>query len=316
MTTVLALNPAIDAEWRVGDVLWEEKNIVHAQRRWAGGKGVNVARWLKFLGADPALLIPLGGDPGRELLSQLHAEHLRVRVVPLRGDTRVNVIVTTARGRQMRFNPAGPRLAAKDWRAVIAEMRRSSVPIGNLMVLSGSLPPGAPADAYAQLNRLARRLGARALLDCDGPAFAAAVKEQPFLVKPNVHELSQWRGKPLRGERIVLRAARELSEATAHWALVSLGADGALLVNVRENFAARARVKGFTARPLTTVGAGDALLAAVAAQVARGTAPEEWLRHGVATGTAATQFDGGCFPKRALLTRLLRAVEVRPVPTA
>ena len=92
---VVALNPAIDAEWRVEDVLWEEKNVVHAQRRWPGGKGANVARWLKFLSHDPELLIPLGGATGREMSSGLRAQRLCAHIVSLIEDTRVNVIVTT-----------------------------------------------------------------------------------------------------------------------------------------------------------------------------------------------------------------------------
>jgi 6-phosphofructokinase 2 len=87
---VTSLNPAIDAEWRVDDVLWEEKNIVYTQRRWPGGKGVNVARWLKFLGADSELLIPLGGPAGREMKHGLRLLKLMARVVPLQEETRVN----------------------------------------------------------------------------------------------------------------------------------------------------------------------------------------------------------------------------------
>src|SRR5688572_8928172 len=71
---ILALNPSIDAEWRVGDLLWEEKNNVQSARRWAGGKGINVARWLKHLGGKPQLLLPLGGTTGAELAGCLRAE--------------------------------------------------------------------------------------------------------------------------------------------------------------------------------------------------------------------------------------------------
>jgi 1-phosphofructokinase family hexose kinase len=308
---VFALNPAIDAEWQVDDVLWEEKNTVHSQRRWAGGKGVNVARWLHFLRADAGLVIPLGGETGRELETQLRAEHITTRVVPLRESTRVNVIVTTAHGRQMRFNPAGPRLRATEWRAILDVVRdlAGARTAPACLVLSGSLPPGAPVDAYAQIIRLARRRGVRVLLDCDGPAFAAAVREHPFLVKPNAHELSLWAGRELRSAAAIGRAARELSAATGHWVLVSMGADGALLVNEPESSYARASAP--RVRTLTTVGTGDALLAAVAGRLARGAAPIEWLRHAVATGTAATQFDGGRFPGRSLIGRLLRQVPVQ-----
>ncbi len=309
---VFALNPAIDAEWQVDDVVWEEKNTVHSQRRWAGGKGVNVARWLRFLRADAGLVVPLGGESGRELHAQLRAEKLSTRVIPLREATRVNVIVTTGRGRQMRFNPVGPRLRASDWRAVLRAVREitgSPSVAPACLVLSGSLPPGAPTDAYAQIIHLARRRGVRVLLDCDGPAFAAAVRERPFLVKPNVHELSLWAGRDLGSVGAVFAAARELAAATSHWALVSMGADGALLVNEAEGVFARASAPRI--RALTTVGTGDALLAAVGARLACGASPLDWLHHAVATGTAATQFDGGRFPPRSLLGKMLQRVSVR-----
>src|SRR6185436_6061427 len=102
---VLALNPSIDAEWRVDDVLWEEKNNVQSERRWAGGKGINVARWLRYLGGKPQLLLPLGGSTGNELASYLRAEKIPSKIIRLGQASRVNVIVTTGQGRQMRFNP-------------------------------------------------------------------------------------------------------------------------------------------------------------------------------------------------------------------
>src|SRR5881394_2064369 len=140
---VVSLNPAIDAEWCVEDVLWEEKNVVHSQRRWPGGKGVNVARWLKFLGADSQILIPLGGATGREMRAGLKAQNLRARVIPLTAETRVNVVVTTARGRQMRFNPPGPEYNGGEWRAVLSAAKRILAE-GAALILSGALPRGLP----------------------------------------------------------------------------------------------------------------------------------------------------------------------------
>src|ERR1041384_1895883 len=119
LTLVLALSPSIDAEWRVDDVLWEEKNNVRSERRWAGGKGINVARWLKHLGGQPQLLLPLGGKTGAELAGYLRAEKIPARIVPLREATRVNVIVTTKAGRQMRFNAPGPKLSRREWGEVL-----------------------------------------------------------------------------------------------------------------------------------------------------------------------------------------------------
>lgn len=328
-TLILALNPSIDAEWRVDDVLWEEKNNIRFERRWAGGKGINVARWLKHLGGKQQLLLPLGGKTGDELTGYLRKEKLSAKIIRLREPTRVNIIVTTNAGRQMRFNPLGPKLSRHEWNKFLKSAERelarfasmsmvggASVPPSRslerklssgvrslhrsqmtcLFILSGSLPRGVPVSAYAQLIRLAHRFGVKTLLDCDGLAFAAAIKARPFLVKPNEHELAQWWRKPLRSEAEILRAAHALSEVTRGWVLVSRGAKRSLLVNSAEGFqcfAVPPRVK-----PRNTVGAGDAMLAAVAREIASGTAPQRWLSAGVEIGSEATWVLPGLLPVR------------------
>ena len=319
---VLALNPSIDAEWRVADVLWEEKNNVLSERRWAGGKGINVARWLQHLGGQPQLLLPLGGPTGAELAGYLRQENIPSRILLLREPTRVNVIVTTSAGRQLRFNPLGPKLSRREWAEVLTSVERILKRIGeqtggarhsvragmqrspdgapgvtcpaDLLILSGSLPRGVPVAAYAQLIRLAHRFGMRTLLDCDGPVFAAAIPARPFLVKPNEHELAQWWRRPLRSTAEIVRAARALSDLTRGWVLVSRGSKRGLLVHHTEAFP-------FTVlpphvKPRNTVGAGDALLAAVAWQIQLGRAPGQWLRPAVEIGTAATQCEPGQLP--------------------
>lgn len=292
-TLILALNPSIDAEWLVADVLWEEKNNVQSERRWAGGKGINVARWLKHLGGKPKLVLPLGGQSGAELAGYLRAEKIPTQRVSLSEATRINVIVTTAAGRQMRFNPLGPKLSNVEWRNLLqafnGELKRAK-----LLVLSGSLPRGLAPDVYSDLIRRAHRAGVKTLLDCDGAPFAAAVAARPFLVKPNEHELSQWTQKPLRSEQAIFKAAQALSEETRGWVLVSRGGQRSLLVNVAENFQRFATPK--KVKPRNTVGAGDALLAAVARQIQLGAASGEWLRQGLSIGTQATQLPAGELP--------------------
>lgn len=305
---VVSLNPAIDAEWRVDDVLWEEKNIVHTQRRWPGGKGVNVARWLGSLGAKSELLLPLGGQTGREMISGLRAQGLRARVIRLAGETRVNVVVTTPAGRQIRFNPPGPKLSAPEWHLMLAAVQKT-VRRGAALILSGALPRGLSSGAYARLIRLAHRSGRPTFLDCDGAALVLGARARPFLVKPNLHELGLWANTPLRGDRATLSAARKLSDQTGGWVLVSLGAGGALLVNAEKNFAARGNLPRVPV--MNTVGAGDALLAAAVHAVADGRPPEDWLRAGVGAGTAATQSAPGCLPPAALVRHFQQRAAVK-----
>ena len=291
---IVGLNPSIDAEWRVADVLWEEKNNVLSERRWAGGKGINVARWLKYLDGKPQLLLPLGGPSGTEIGGHLQQEKISTRVVSLHEATRVNVIVTTSAGRQVRFNPLGPKFSAREWRDCLRAFQ-TELPHTKLLVLSGSLPRGLAPDVYAKLIRLAHRAGVRTLLDCDGAPFKAAVSARPFLVKPNEHELGLWWARPLRTEAQIVTAARALSEATQGWVLVSRGGQRSLLVNVAEKFQLFAAPK--KVKPRNTVGAGDSLLAAVARQIQLGRAPTEWLRQGLIIGTQATQLPAGELPR-------------------
>ena len=304
---VVALNPSVDVEWRVAGVRWEEKNAVLAERRWPGGKGVNVARWLKHLGAKPQLLLPLGGRNGEEMAEGLRSEKITSRIIPLRQATRANVIVTTPTQGQLRFNPSGPCLRQAEWRAVLracaGELQGASI-----LVLSGSLPRGLSATAYAALIGLAHRAGVKALLDCDGAPFATAVRARPFLVKPNQHELAEWAGDKLHTPTAVVKAGERLSKVTGGWVLVSMGPEGAMLIHEtqrRRLFAQPARVK-----VRNTVGAGDALLAVVAREIATGSSPEEWLRQGVAAGTALTEGEAGVLPSLARLRRCVTQTKV------
>lgn len=292
---VVALNPSIDAEWRVADVLWEEKNNVQSERRWAGGKGINVARWLKFLRMQPRLLLPLGGVSGEELAGYLRRERITSRILKIRGATRVNVIVSTSVGRQMRFNPLGPEISGSEVRA-FHRVFEQEVQRAGLLILSGSLPRGLPNGFYAELLQVAHRARVKTVLDCDGAPFKAAVRARPFLVKPNEHELALWWGKELRTEAAIQKAARALSEEIRGWVFVSRGGQRGLLLNVAENFQLFAAPP--KAKPRNTVGAGDALVAAVAQQILLGRSPVEWLGRGLMVGTKATQLEAGTLPKR------------------
>jgi 1-phosphofructokinase family hexose kinase len=305
---ITALNPSIDCEWEVKKVRWEEKNIIDSERRWAGGKGVNVARWSQHLRRESRLLIPLGGRTGKELADFLCAEKLSARVLSVKQPTRVNVIITTASQGQLRFNPKGPELSASEWQSVIraakAEVRQAAV-----LVLSGGLPRGLPTDAYAQLLTVARRIGKPCFLDCDGAALTAAIRGAPFLVKPNEHELAEWRGKPLASIADVLNASRALADATQGWVLVSRGDQPALLVHAREQRQLSATPP--STQTLNTVGAGDAMLAGVVDAFLRGSPPEEWLRWGVAAGTAATQCAAGELPALSMIRKIAEHIEIR-----
>jgi 1-phosphofructokinase family hexose kinase len=304
---IVGLNPSVDVEWRVPSVRWGEKNEIRSERRWPGGKGVNVARWLKHLGLQPRLLLPLGGRNGEEMAAGLQAERLSTVVFPIRGQTRANIIVTGPPEGQLRFNPLGPELSQAEWRQLQALVRRE-LQSASLLVLSGSLPRGLESNAYSDLIRMAARDNVRCVLDCDGNALSEAVPAKPFLAKPNHHELAAWFGRPLNNPQHIENAAFKLSAKTRGWVLVSTGADGGHLVQASSNTCIRVRPPGVVVH--NTVGAGDAQVAAIVQQIAAKEPPEKWIRAGVATGTAAATCAAGTLPSRSLIRRMRQAVQV------
>lgn len=303
---VIALNPAVDCEWRVEAVRAEEKNEIIGEVRWPGGKGINVTRWLRWLEFPARLFLPLGGDTGRELATGLRREGLRFVKFPMTAANRVNVVVTPEHGPQYRFNQTVPRFSralARQLVARAAELAARADPV----VISGTLAFGAPDDSYARIAAAAVRAGSRFFLDCDRAPFRLALRHGPYLVKPNEHELAQWAGRPLPtlGDR--LNAARELSRETGGWVLLSRGADGAALVRDRDDICLQATAPAVTVR--NTVGAGDAMLAGAIA-AAEADEPATLLRWAVATGCAATEVPPGKLPSRRRWRELLGAVVV------
>ena len=310
MKTVLtlSLNPAIDVEWQVDHVLWEEKNSILSERRWAGGKGVNVARWLRFLGGSPLVLIPMGGPTGQELARELRKNGIRFQRVSIRQHNRVDIIITTPDSKQLRFNPAGPKLDPNEWLALEEQLKSQFQP-GRLMVLSGSLPGGASANLYADWIRLGHSHHVKTFLDCDGAVLKAAVEAGPFLIKPNEHELSRWTGQKLATDTSIRQAAKAMSEKTGNWVFVSRGEKGGMLVNAVQNIVCIARAPSI--KPVNKNGAGDALLAAVVRQTIDNAPPAEWLRWGLAVGSAATLCQADNLPSTDMVNSLATQIEVK-----
>ena len=294
---VVSTNPAVDVEWRVHSLRPEEKNEVTAQRRWPGGKGVNVARWLCWCGVPTRLLLPLGGATGRELGAGLRSGGIPFRAVRISGETRANVVVTADSGTQYRLNPTWPVLDATELGRFESALE-SGIRKFRWVVFSGALVRGADAGFYKRWARRAREAGATVVVDCDGEPFRGAVQARPFLVKPNEFELAQWAGHELTSAAVQQEAARRLAVATGGWVLVSRGAAGAWLVGAESKDKVLA-ISAPKSRVRNTVGAGDAMLAAAIAAAIRGPSrPVEWLRAGVHVGSLATRQEPGTVPRR------------------
>lgn len=312
MTRIVTLtpNPALDLAAAVDRVGPTFKMRCTEPRRDPGGGGINVARVVRRFGGAVEAIYPAGGCTG-QLLHQLVAqEDIVSRTVAMAGETRENFSVTERESSaQYRFVLPGAPLREQEWRALLAALAASE-PKPDIVVGSGSLPPGAPDDFYAQAAAAARRLGARFFLDTSGAPLAAAVAGGVDLIKPNLREMCELAGAPLAGDADYVAAARRLIDAgRVGIVALSLGHLGALLVT--RDGAWRAAALPIT--PLSTVGAGDSLLAAIAFSLAKGDSPSDALRLGVAAGSAALLHKGTGLSNAEDAYRLSAQVQVAAV---
>lgn len=302
MILTVTLNPALDLTYRLPAVRLHAGNRVRDVRQQAGGKGVNVARVLAALGRTAIVTGLAGGPTGQALRADLAAAALHDELVEVAGETRRTVAVADDRDTTVFLEP-GPPVTAPEWRRFLAHYRRL-LPGTAVAVLSGSLPPGLPADAYAVLVELARAHGVPAVLDADGPALLRALPAGPAVVKPNAHELAAatGTGDPVRG-------AERLRAAGAAAVVASLGPDGLLAATAEGRW--RARPPG--ALPGNPTGAGDSAVAALALGLADGTPWPERLRRAAALSAAtvlapvAGQYDAEAY------RRLLDEVRIEPL---
>lgn len=294
MIATLTPNPSLDRAFDL-DALERGRVIrARAERVDAGGKAVNVARALAANGRKASAVLPAGGAEGRQLAEMLEGLGIEIVAVPVADPVRTNVTLTEPDGTVTKVNSPGPRLAPEEVEALVAAAA-GAARHAEWLVCSGSLPPGAPEDLYARVVGEAAARGSRVAVDTSGPPLTAACTAGPDLVKPNLDELSEAAGRPLRTLGDVLEAAEELRRLGAGAVLVSLGADGALLVDAAGALHGEAPVEVLRG----AVGAGDALLAGYLA----GGEGRDGLVEGLAWGAAACSLPGTRMPSPEDLRR-------------
>ncbi|MFC4055283.1 1-phosphofructokinase family hexose kinase [Actinomadura syzygii] len=294
MILTVTPNAALDDTYEVPDARTGEVNRVAAVHRRPGGKGVNVARVLHGLGHEVVAAGFAGGTVGAGIEAGLASLGVPSAFTRTAGESRRTVTVVAAEVTV--FNEPGPTVTAAEWDAFARDYGRLARD-AEVVVLSGSLPPGVPPDAYARLVRLA---DAPVILDADGEALRLGLAARPDVVKPNAAELARATGTddPAAG----IRALRGAGAAVA-----SLGAGGVLAAT--PDGVLRAELDRPEAGNPT--GAGDALAAGLAAGLAGGLPWPERLRRAVALAACAVRSPVAGEVDAAELPALLARVTVR-----
>lgn len=288
MIVTVTLNPALDRTLTVESILFNEVLRAAEVRLDWGGKGFNVSRALKALGAESLAMGFTGGATGQLLAQGLNELGIPTAFTPVIGETRTNVVVIeAATGKHVKVNEAGPVIQPQELDGFLEEVRGKASP-GDYWVFSGSLPPGAPRDFYANLIQAAQARGARAVLDASGAAFRLGCSAAPYLIKPNLAEAEEVLGIKIEPESGFQAAVDFFLQQGVQFVALSLGAAGLFLASRQQSVLVRPP----SVQISNSVGAGDALLAGLLWAFQRGYDLEQAARWGVACGTAAAMQAG------------------------
>lgn len=311
MIYTVTLNPALDKTVEIPGMALDTVNRITEMRTDPGGKGINVSKVIAKLGGESCAVGILGGESGKMLEKLLEGKPFATRFRFVEGQTRTNLKIIDREGHtNTDINEPGLTVTAAELDALLRELLAELRP-GDIVVLAGSLPKGAPQDTYRTWTAACKKAGARVFLDADGALLAEGIKAAPHLIKPNDGELSRLAGKKLETLEELTTEGRKLLERGIERVVISLGGRGALYLRKGSTIYA----EGLRVPVGSTVGAGDSVVAALAYAEAQGLSAEEAVRLSTAAGAANVMCSGTQAAEREAVEALLpkvRFTRLRP----
>lgn len=307
----VTVNPSMDRTLRVNELLVGDVNRIGDPMDEPAGKGINVSKVLQIFGISTTLVGFLGGYVGKEIQRLLEADMGGTAFTSCGETTRMNIKIQGP-GQVTEFNSAGPHITAGELDAFFLALQRR-LPNTEYLILSGSIPPGVPSDIYATMTRMARQANPRVFvcLDTSGDPLIHGLAARPDMIKPNIHELQQYTGRPLADYPAAAKALQGVAAAGIEHALCSLGPDG--LLTTTKDGVVRLFAPGIEA--IQTVGCGDSVVAAYIWGLLEGRPKLQCAAMAVAAGTAAAGHPGIGLQDRRHFEDVLPAAEWEAIPT-
>jgi 6-phosphofructokinase 2 len=307
----VTLNPALDLSTETALVTPATKLRCAVPRADPGGGGVNVSRAIFKLGGESLCAVAAGGAAGATLLGLLEVEGLQARDLGLELTTRESLsVIEQASGAQYRFVMPGPQWEARHVAQALAKIEGWCAP-GDLLVPSGSLPPGVPADVFSDLNARLMVRGVRMVLDTSGAALvAAASKRGLFALRMDDTEADALAGHALSDVGATASFAAGLVEGgVAEIVQIARGAEGTVMATAQGCWHCAPPV----VEVVSAVGAGDSHVGGFVLGLARGLSPLSACVQGVAAAASAVGTPGTALCEREAVERLVGDVVVREV---
>ena len=255
MIYTLTFNPAIDYVMYSDNLKLGKTNRSKKESLFFGGKGINVSRVLKELGTDSVALGFIAGFTGEELERFLNENKIKTDFVKLsKGLTRINIKLKF--NDETEINANGPVISQMDIDLLFKKL--DNLQKNDTLILAGNVPSSLPENIYEQIMKRLNDKSIRIVVDATGNLLLNCLKYKPFLIKPNKAELEEIIGNKLLSEEEIISAAFSLKEKGACNVLVSLGSDGAILIDEFSKVHVSDAVK---INAVNTVGAGDSMVA-------------------------------------------------------
>jgi 6-phosphofructokinase 2 len=309
MIYTVTLNPGLDR------VLWTEElkegipNRATGDKTCIGGKGIGVSRALANLGIKSTAFGFVGGFAGNWLNKLLEEErNIEVDFTKIEGETRINVTIYKKNSETpIQINASGPEINSRECDDLLHKIKRLGNP--EIITVGGSLPQGLGPEIYRKIMKIAKEKNAKIILDIDGHSLKSCIDARPNIIKPNIHELSDFVGYELKSMDEIIKAARNIHECGIDIVLVSMDAKGMLMIADGEEYLAeppRITVKN-------VLGAGDSSIAGFIYGMINGKYLKESLVCAVAAGTAATLSNGKILCPKKDFIKLIPQVKIKPI---
>lgn len=281
MIYTVTFNPSLDYIINVENLKMGETNRSSSEMILSGGKGINVSTVLKNLGFENVALGFIAGFTGKEIENGAKEFGINTDFIELReGLSRINVKIKA--DKETEINCTGPSISADELEMLYSKLRELKE--GDILVLAGSVPPSLPQDIYKKIMEMLQNKGIKIAVDATKDLLLNVLKYNPFVIKPNNHELGEMFGVVLKTEEEIIEYAKKLQDMGARNVLISRAGDGAIMITENGEIYKSAAPKGTV---VNSVGAGDSMVAGFIAGYLNNGSYEEAFKTGVATGSAS-----------------------------
>ncbi len=301
----VTLNPAFDVHCSIANFAPYHENLAEITSRDAGGKGINISRALTSYGTKNLAFVVLGDENGDSFIRALNEENILFDSITVRGRIRENITCHTEGVPETRISFKGFDINEEILHRAY-EMLIPRIDSDTVITFTGRVPEGLSMKSVKKFLQGFKEKGARLVIDSRSFSLDDLKELKPWLIKPNQEEISEYLGKDVKSFDEITTAAKELHNEGIENVMISLGADGAMLVCDDGIFVA----KPPKIDAISTIGAGDSSIAGFLAAAGKGEDASSCLRYAVTFGSAACLTEGTNPPRDEDISWISHLVEI------